>query len=173
MMELFIKIIGDLGFSRVNATIRAAIFCIIFGLPSAWSLDFFTNQDWVWGLGLVVSGLFITFAVLKYGVQEFKTSFSKPDSDFTVSIVFKYGIHIFKSTFIDQDSDFIVNRWYYAIAMFLNMGLGLVLIIWWMSQEFTKTGGWIYNNWLTLAEWAALILAGILLNRWLYKKFCS
>jgi NSS family neurotransmitter:Na+ symporter len=42
----------------------------ILGLPSAISMGFFTNQDWVWGLALMVSGFFFTVAVLKYGPKK-------------------------------------------------------------------------------------------------------
>ncbi|MEM7655720.1 MAG: sodium-dependent transporter, partial [Bacteroidota bacterium] len=56
LVELLIRNLEDLGITRTGAAMRAAFFCIIFGLPSAWSLEFFNNQDWVWGVGLVISG---------------------------------------------------------------------------------------------------------------------
>ncbi len=47
----------------------------IFGLPSALSYSFFQNQDWVWGLGLILSGSFFTFAVWYYGIKKFRKEF--------------------------------------------------------------------------------------------------
>ncbi|MEX0994636.1 MAG: sodium-dependent transporter, partial [Balneolaceae bacterium] len=44
-----------------------------FGLPSAINLDIFANQDFVWGVGLMVSGAFISFAVIKFGPDKFRT----------------------------------------------------------------------------------------------------
>ncbi len=39
------------------------------GLPSALSSSFFANQDWVWGLGLSISGFFIAMAARKVGAR--------------------------------------------------------------------------------------------------------
>ncbi len=156
MIELFIKMLGDLGLSRQSAALRAAIFSLIFGLPSALSLDIFSNQDWVWGLGLIISGMFIVFAVLHHGVVDFK------------------------KRFIDQDSDFKVSTLYFKLCIFLNIGLGLVLLYWWMAQGYDanpwfKEGTWnvfsVYSNATIVTQWGVLLVVGILLNRWLYRKF--
>jgi len=157
MIEMFIKILGDLGDNRRKAAMKAGLFCILFGFPSAWYLDVFTNQDWVWGVGLVVSGLFIVFAVLKYGVVRFKRDFIDGDSDFTVSTPLFVG------------------------AMSINLVLGLVLIYWWLSQGYDpypwwdEAGNWnvlsIYSNASIITQWGLVMLIGILINRMLYDRF--
>ena len=157
MLELFIKIIGDMGFNRHKASLRAGLFCIIFGFPSAYSLDFFNNQDWVWGIGLVISGLFIVFATLKYGPIKFKKEL------------------------IDADSDFKVNNLYFAICLVFNIGLGVILIYWWMSQGysqypwFNEAGYWnvfdVYSNASIVTQWGLLIIFGVFFNKWIYKTF--
>lgn len=157
LIELFVKIIGDLGYTRKTSALTAAAFCIIFGLPSAWSLDFFNNQDWVWGIGLIISGMFIIFAALKYGAREFKQKF------------------------IDADSDFRVNDYYFIIALSVNIILGVVLIVWWMSRGydanpwFDENGNWnlisVYSNATIVTQWVFLLLTGIILNGFLYRKF--
>src|SRR5699024_12538768 len=38
-------------------------------IPSALSLSFFTNQDNVWGIGLLLSGLGVAMAMWKFGVH--------------------------------------------------------------------------------------------------------
>ena len=48
------------------------------GAPSALSLTFLTNQDWVWGLGLMVSGFFFATAARKIGARSSATSGSTP-----------------------------------------------------------------------------------------------
>ncbi|MEO1573473.1 MAG: sodium-dependent transporter, partial [Pseudomonadota bacterium] len=55
MVELFIRNLCDLGLARNTAAVRAAMIIMVLGFPSAWRLDFFSNQDWVWGIGLIVS----------------------------------------------------------------------------------------------------------------------
>jgi len=157
MIQLFIKILGDLGFSRNSSSLRAGLFCVIFGFPSAYYLDFFSNQDWVWGIGLIISGLFIVFAALKYGVLQFKNEL------------------------IDRDSDFRVPNFYFKWCMYINVFLGVFLIYWWMSRGFStnpwfdENGTWnlfsVYSNATIVTQWAAIFVIGIVLNKYLYRKF--
>ena len=63
MIELFLQNVADLKLSKRKTLIVVIACFIIFGFPSAWSLDFFSNQDWVWGVGLIVTGLFILIGV--------------------------------------------------------------------------------------------------------------
>jgi len=157
MMEMFIRVLGDLGISRYKSTLRAALICSIFALPSALSLDIFSNQDWVWGIGLIISGLFIVFAAIKNGVRKFKENF------------------------IDRDSDFKIPTPYFSICMYLNIFLAIVLIYWWLSQGYSthpwidESGYWnafsVYSNATVVTQWMIVLLLGIILNRFLYKKF--
>lgn len=157
MLELFLRNIGDLGFNRYQSATRAALFCIIFGFPSAWSLNVFNNQDWVWGLGLIVSGLLIMFAVVKYGPGKFKKEF------------------------IDIDSDFVVSANYFKFFIILSIPLGIVLIYWWMTQGYSEypwfnaQGNWnlfdVYSNASIITQWLIVIISGILLNNFLFRKF--
>lgn len=157
MLELFISNLRDMGLTRKSASVRAAIFCIVFGLPSAYSLDFFSNQDWVWGIGLVISGLLIMAAVLKYGAKKFKEDY------------------------IDSDSDFKVSTYYFVVCIGFNLALGLVLIYWWMSQGYSEypwfdaKGNWnvidVYSNASIVTQWVIALGLGILLNSYLYKTF--
>ncbi|WP_044205114.1 sodium-dependent transporter [Flammeovirga sp. OC4] len=157
MIELCIKTFTDLKFNRTKASFITAVLCIAFGMPSAISLDFFSNQDWVWGLGLLISGLFINFAVQKNGIKKFKEDY------------------------IDEDSSIIIPTVLYQFAMYLNIGIGVFLVWWWMSQGysdapwFTEEGTWnffdAYSNATIVTQWGILILVGMIFNNWLYRKF--
>lgn len=159
MLELFISNLKDLGLTRKSATIRVAIFCIVCGFPSAWSLDVFNNQDWVWGIGLIISGLLIILVAIKYGIRKFKEEF------------------------IDTDSDFHVPTSYLMITLTVNMVLALVLIYWWMSRGYSEypwfdaEGNWnvfdVYSNASIVTQWLLVIIAGVFLNKYLYKKFAD
>ncbi|MFQ6069493.1 MAG: sodium-dependent transporter [Candidatus Aminicenantales bacterium] len=72
MIELDTRILMDAGLSRKKAVIIIGITAFLFGLPSALSLGIFNNQDWVWGLGLMVSGFFFTIAVIRFGPGRFR-----------------------------------------------------------------------------------------------------
>jgi NSS family neurotransmitter:Na+ symporter len=75
MIELATRILMDAGMVRRKAvrTVTAAI--VVLGMPSAVSLTVFQNQDWVWGVGLMISGLFISLLVTMYGSRRFREEF--------------------------------------------------------------------------------------------------
>ncbi|MEL6557806.1 MAG: sodium-dependent transporter [Bacteroidota bacterium] len=159
MIELFIGNVTIFGYSRKKVSIVVLIFFILIGFPSAYSLEFFSNQDWVWGVGLILSGIFILFAVVKYGVDKFKTEL------------------------IDQDSDFKVNGYYFKIPAVGNLFLAVYLIYWWLSQGYSKfpwfneNGNWnlmdTYSNASVVTQWAIVIVVGIVLNKYLNSKLVS
>ena len=75
MVELGTRVLIDAGADRARAVrlvVGAAVVC---GAPSAVSMAVFENQDWVWGLALMVSGLFIAVAAIRYGVDGFRDDF--------------------------------------------------------------------------------------------------
>lgn len=71
MIELATKVLVDSGWVRYKATGMVCTLGFLFGLPSALSLDIFANQDFVWGVGLMVSGFFIAIAIIRYGADSF------------------------------------------------------------------------------------------------------
>ena len=73
MVELATRILMDGGMSRPVAVRCVVIATIAGGAPSAISLAVFENQDWTWGLALMISGLFIALGVTRFGVRRFRT----------------------------------------------------------------------------------------------------
>lgn len=72
MLELASRMAMDLGLRRSKAVPTVGLVAFVLGLPSAWRMGFFKNQDWVWGIGLMVSGFLIAVAVIKYGAARFR-----------------------------------------------------------------------------------------------------
>jgi len=62
MIELGVKTLIDRGYSRFHGALLIGLFGIVFGVPSAVNLAVFENQDWVWGLALMICGLFVSLA---------------------------------------------------------------------------------------------------------------
>ncbi len=157
MIELFQKNLSDLGIDRRRAFGVVVTVFFAFGFPSAWSLDFFSNQDWVWGLGLIITGLFILIAVVRYGPAKFKREL------------------------IDGDADMQVSTHYFTLFAFVNIPLGIFLVVWWLSQGysanpwFNEAGQWnlfdVYSNASVVTQWAAVLLVALILNSYCYKKF--
>ena len=72
MVELAVRNLIDLGLNRKTSTVAVTAFIALCGSPSALSSTFFDNQDWVWGLGLLVNGLFFCLAVRRFGARRFR-----------------------------------------------------------------------------------------------------
>ena len=75
MIEMASRLLMDLGVERGRAIGIVGTAGLLMGIPSAMKLEIFQNQDWVWGVALMVSGFFFAFAVLKYGVTKFREEF--------------------------------------------------------------------------------------------------
>ncbi|MDA2804183.1 sodium-dependent transporter [Nocardiopsis suaedae] len=66
--ELAARNLMDMGARRPVAVGAVVAVAAIGGVPSALNVDVLSNQDFVWGVGLLVSGLLIAVAMLKYGL---------------------------------------------------------------------------------------------------------
>ena len=83
MLEVGVLNLMDMGLTRKKATIATIAFGFLAGIPSAYSMTFFGNQDNVTAYGLWVSGLFIMFAIIKYGVEKVRfEEINTPWTDF-------------------------------------------------------------------------------------------
>jgi NSS family neurotransmitter:Na+ symporter len=150
MIELAARTMIDRGMSRGRALGAVAILALIFGIPSAMSTSVLDNQDAVWGVGLMLSGLFFGVAVLRYGVDRFRREHvNSPGSDFTI------------------------GRWW-NVAMVLVVVEALVLLVWWFSQTLSAEGfvasldpirSWSLGT--LLLQWAILLAVCLGFNRWL------
>jgi NSS family neurotransmitter:Na+ symporter len=80
LVELAVRTFTDLGLQRRAAVALTAGLALVLGMPSAVNLPFIeghsgltvlNNQDWVWGLGLMVSGTLLSFSVAFHGARRF------------------------------------------------------------------------------------------------------
>ncbi|MFC1555381.1 sodium-dependent transporter [candidate division KSB1 bacterium] len=147
MIELTTRIFIDLGMIRKKAIIVVGSFAFLLGVPSALSMGFFENQDWVWGVGLLVSGFFFAMAAMKFGVRQFREKYINHEgNDINLGRFFDYIIFLIPVQFV-------------------------VLIWWW----FSKAGGWTdifssYSVGTCLLQWGLALVLFISLNKWLMKR---
>ncbi len=95
MIELAARALQDQGMSRGRALVVVGCAGILFGIPSALRIEVFQNQDWVWGVGLMVSGFFFAFAVLRYGVTKWRETFiNHEDSDVRIGAWWDWAIRL-------------------------------------------------------------------------------
>lgn len=138
--ENAVKNFVDAGWDRKKAIRVLTVGMIVLGLPSALIIlpvsgkplpVFLDNQDFVWGLGLVLSGAFIYYLVYSFGIERFRTSFiNSRYANLWIGkwfdIVFKYVIPVelllMSSWFIYQTLTDPTDEWWIGgVAGFLIM----------------------------------------------------
>lgn len=155
MIELATKVFVDMGITRKKATLGVCIAGFLFGLPSAISLDVFANQDFVWGVGLMVSGGLISFAVISFGADKFRETLVNTDESRVKlgkwwTFVIKYIIPVEVITLLAwwiwlSATSFAPDTWYnpfspFSVAtVFLQWGVVMGLLKYYNRQIADKT----------------------------------
>lgn len=147
MIELSTRTLIDFGFVRRRAVTLVIIIAMIFGIPSALDLNFLANQDWVWGVGLIISGGFISFAIIKYGVDKFRTEIIN-----------------------GEGSDIKIGKWYNVMIGFLVPLQAIVLLVWWLGSSIGWDPEWwnpfhAENLGTALFQWGIVIILLIYFNK--------
>ncbi len=152
MVEVGVRAFIDSGWGRKKATIVVVIGCFLLGLPSAVFSSFLENQDWVWGVALLVSGFFI------------------------ISAVWKYGANRVREEIINPSADIKMGRWWSLIIQFVSPVIFLVLLSWWFYRGIAdnpKTWWQPFATYTTMTivfQWALLFMAVIAINKLLSRS---
>ena len=150
MLELATRVFIDAGIERKRAIRYVGIAGFLLGLPSAISLAVLHNQDWVWGVALMVSGLFFSIAVITHGVKRFR-----------------------EQQLNHVDSDVSIGAWWDVVIGVLVPLQAVILLIWWLYQARQwNPEGWLApfgedNVGTVLAQFAIVFVVLIAANRWL------
>lgn len=152
MIEVVVRNIMDAGMSREKATILVTVVGFLIGLPSALNINFLDNQDWVWGIGLLVSGLFVSLALIKFNVERIRTEYINT-----------------------KWADFHVGKWF-NLTIFAFPVIFSLLFGWWMWQGVVDyPGTWMnpfetFNAGTIIVQFGIVIVFGLLSNKYLSKK---
>lgn len=152
MVELSTRTMIDFGYERKKAIIIIAILGFILGIPSAIDLKFLVNQDWVWGMGLILSGAFISFSIIKFGVNKFRTE-----------IINSYG------------SDVKIGKWYNFVIGILVPVQVVALLSWWLISSIGWDAEWwnpfhSENLGTVIFQWTIVLVVFVLLNKYMVNK---
>ncbi|HUF78318.1 MAG TPA: sodium-dependent transporter [Thermoanaerobaculia bacterium] len=153
MVELATRVLTDFGVARRKALAWVGAAALVVGLPSALSLDFFHNQDWVWGVGLMLSGFFFALAARRFGLERLR-----------------------REEINGPGSDLRVGRWWTFLVGVVIPVEAVVLMAWWLWQARE----WDPQGWLdpfqpetagtVLAQAAVVLVALFAANRWLARR---
>ncbi|REJ84400.1 MAG: sodium-dependent transporter [Acidobacteria bacterium] len=146
LFELVARVFTELGFERRKVLPWLGVVVWLAGVPSALSQDVFTNQDFVWSVGLMLSGVFFAFAVWRYGPGRFRREFLE-------------GEH----------QDLRIGVWW-EWAVRLVVVQGIVLVLWWLWQV-RASDLWAPDGLANLfTQWAVVLVVFLLANRWMARR---
>ncbi|RLF50107.1 MAG: sodium-dependent transporter [Thermoplasmata archaeon] len=145
--EIAICSLMDAGFERKRAANYIALATLLFGLPSAISISVLENQDAVWSLGLLPSGLFISFIAIKYGASKFRSAFINT-----------------------EDSDIFVGKWWDLIICLLLPAEFFIMFVWFMA-EVVKTSPLTFAT--LVIQWGTVMFLLVRFRKKLYSIFYS
>jgi neurotransmitter:Na+ symporter, NSS family len=148
MIELATRVLVDAGVQRSKAIRIVGAVTFLLGAPSAISIQVLHNQDWVWAVALMLSGLFFSVAVIWSGVRRFR-----------------------EEQLNHEDSDIRIGRWWDIVITFIVPVEAVFLIIWWIAQSWRWSGeGWldplgVDNVGTVLVQFAVVFVLLLIFNR--------
>ncbi len=150
MLELATRVLIDMGLERRPALLWVGAAGLVFGMPSALSLAVLRNQDWVWGVGLMLSGLFFAIAASRFGLERLRGEVVN-----------------------GEGCDLHIGKWWLVVVGILVPIEAVTLMVWWLVEA----RGWDVDGWLdpfqtfsvgtVLAQLAVALLSLWALNGWL------
>lgn len=148
-LELPTRVLVDTGFKRSKAILMVIAVSYLMGIPSARNLNFLSNQDHVWGIALMISGLFVAVAMIKYGINQFRLE----------------DVNI-------DENDWILGTWWNVVLKYFVCPASILLLVWWLWQSaFVYAPGQWYNPFnpfsvmTCLTQWFIMLGIFILCNR--------
>jgi NSS family neurotransmitter:Na+ symporter len=150
-VEVGVKMFIDAGWSRKNGTLLVVIGTFILGIPSAVFPSFLDNQDWVWGVALLVSGFFVILAVRRYRADRVRTELINPTADIKM------------------------GQWWSFIITYISPLIFLGLTGWWLYKGIVDNprSWWrpfsTFTTMTIIVQWAILMVILLLANKVLVK----
>jgi NSS family neurotransmitter:Na+ symporter len=154
MIELAVRILVDGGLSRDRAVLAVSVLGFLLGVPSAVNLTFFENQDFVWGVALMISGALVAFAVVRFGVAHFR-----------------------REEVNGTPMDWSVGKSWDALIKYVVPLQAIVLLSWWLFLAATEYApqSWYnpfepYSVMTCLVQWITVAVVLMASNNWLVRR---
>ncbi|SMO70785.1 sodium-dependent transporter [Fodinibius sediminis] len=152
MIELSSRVFVDMGYARTHSTLFICLTGFLMGMPSALSLDVLANQDFVWSVGLMVSGAFISFAIIRFDPSRFRSEIVN-----------------------NGEQRYTLGRWWEIIIKYVVPVEVISLLLWWMYLSITAYAPDSWYNPLSAFSVATIILQwGLVMGlSYLYKNLLA
>ena len=152
MVEVGARALMDGGVERGRAVKLVGGLAFMLGLPSVLWMDFLRNQDWVWGVALMIAGLFFAIVAIVLGPRRFREEhLNHPGSRWRV------------------------GRWWDLTISVLVPIQAVVLLGWWLWQAAGWDADWmdpfgVTNVGTVLFQVALVCVVLMLANRWIARR---
>jgi len=150
MLELPTRIFVDAGFKRPAAIALVVGVSYLLGIPSALNLKILSNQDFVWGLGLILSGGFMSFTLVRSGIRKIRTDIILSDKN-----------------------DLSIGVWWEKVIAYVVPVMASALLLWWLSlcaTVYAPKEWWNPINPFSIAtvlvQWAIVLFIFITFRKW-------
>ena len=154
MLELPVRNLIDFGVSRAKAVGWIVVVCFVMGIPSARNLDILGNQDFVWGVALMLAGVFVALAAIRYGLD-------RMISEVTAESV----------------NDWAFPKWWMPVINYVVPIIGVTIFGWWMwvSATVYAPDDWYdptssYSVATCVVQWGIVMVFFYLLNGWMNNR---
>jgi len=150
LLPVVINFQDTLGWGMKKVVTLVTLVGYFASIPSALSVDFLTNQDWAWGLALLLSSVFLSYAVAVKAEEAL---------EYTNTI-----------------SDVKIGRWWIYLVKYVAPTLVVIVLSWWLiSGIMANPEGWwnplaVDSIGTALVQWMMLFIVSILLGRKIAKK---
>ncbi|XP_065199404.1 uncharacterized sodium-dependent transporter YocR-like [Sycon ciliatum] len=168
-MELVIRTLEDFGAKRKYALPCVAVVVALLGLPSSLNINVLVNQDFVWGFGLILSGMCLIFLVFWYGTHVGQgngcLNMMAGANRFRKEVVNEYGMGDWKLPVL----------WAFLVT-FINPIEAAGMIGWWVYDQASQSDPpwWAYESetlFAAVSQWFFWALVLISLNIFFGHKF--
>ena len=152
MIELSTRVVVDFGVDRKKAVAGVGVGAFLLGVPSALSGGVFGNQDFVWGVALMLSGAFIAYAVVRYGAARIRSEIAAPE-DWRLPAIWDVWMRVA----IPLQAAVLLGWWIYRTTTTDFAAR------WWDPSE-------LYGTANVLLQWAVALGVLFALNRWMVRR---
>jgi len=154
-IEAAARNLEDMGWERKHTMKYIFLATFALGVPSALSLGVLDNQDFVWGAGLLVSGLFTSFLVMKFG-----------SGDLGHPRKFWKNIDRFRDNLVNTEhSDLYVDRWWNILIVLIPVEF-LIVFLWFVGNQLREGGQGTFDVVSMVVMWGIAFFVFHRFNDW-------
>ena len=157
MLELSSRVFVDAGMKRGSAIALVVGVSYLLGIPSALNLNLLSNQDFVWGVALMISGALVAFTVLRHGITKLR-----------------------EDELLSDKHDIRLGAWWDYVLKFFVPFAAIALLVWWMLLSATEyaPAQWFnpfnaYSVMTCVAQWAIVLILFIGFNEWIARRMAG